>query len=291
MSLTQVPIELKNRNVSVTCAAWTPWIMTNGDKIYQFEGKRPHIGIDSCGIFMVDKHSNIGVALQWGPDSIDPITGAVVSPQSAVADDAGTAFRRELHRYKFGNAPGQHWACFCRGKAQTSLQGDGAKFARSLHDLLDPATTQDVLALIQKPVGMTGCGYLKVKQKVLDPKEWLVDGEVHNGAHFPLCIFIVAEGHRSDKAWLIRKEKAAARKTEKNKAWRETHRSRPPTFSSHRPSSVFPPPPPFSVLSSVVPPRPVQQPIGSEACGSQDVPQSRRQFFLPQSLALLSTQR
>ena len=109
MSLTQVPIELKKRNVPVTCAAWTPWIMTNGDSIHQFQGKRPHIGIDSCGIFMVDTHSNIGVKVQWGPDSIDPITGAVVPPQSAVADDAGTAFRRELHAYNFGCCPGQHW--------------------------------------------------------------------------------------------------------------------------------------------------------------------------------------
>ena len=265
--------------------------MTNGDSLHQFQGKRPHIGIDSCGIFMVDPHSNIGFKLQWGPDSIDPITGAVVSPQSAVADDR-TAFRRELHGYKFGNAPGQHWSSFCRGKARTSLQGDGANFARSLHDLLDPATTQDVLARIQKPGGMTGCGYLKVKQKVLDPKEWLVDGEVHNGAHFPLCIFTVAEGHRSEDAWRTRKEKAVVRKKEKNQAWRASRRSGPPTFSSHSPSSVFPPPAPFSVLSPVVPPPPVQQPIGSEASGSQDVPQSRQPLvILPPQLAALATRR
>ena len=264
--------------------------MRNGENIYQFEGRRPHIGIDSCGIFMVDKHSNIGVALQWGPDSIDPITGAVVPPQSAVADDAGPAFRRELHAYNFGNTPGQHWTCFCSGKEHASLQGDSAKFARSLHDLLDPATTQDVLALIQKPAGMTGCGYLKVKQKFMDPKEWLVDGEVHNGAHFPLCIFTVAEGHRSEKKLLERKEKAVARKKEKEKEKKGFSRRYPDP--SHRHLFGFPPPAPLRVLSPVVPPPPAQQPIGSGACGSQDVPQSRQPLVtLPPKLAALATRR
>ena len=286
MSLMQVPNELKAHNVFVSCAAWTPWCMTNAWST-EFPGRSPDIGIDSCGIFMVDKGHNTKVTLQWGPDSIDPITGAAVPAQSAVADDnAGTAFRRELHRYERGNAPGQHWTCYCQGKAQTSLPGSGANFERSLHDLLDPATTQDVLDRIEKQVGMTGCGYLEVKQKVLDPNEWLVEGTPHNGAHFPLCISTHNTGHRSEVAHAKRSAKANGKKDRK-----ACPGASPPLSSV--PSSVgAPPSPPSRALSSVVPPPPVQQPIGSEASGSQDVPQSRRTpHILPPALAALHVPR
>ena len=266
MSLTQVPIELKKRGVFVTCAAWTPWCMADGAEIAEYAGKSPHIGVDSCGIFMVDQDHNMKVSVQWGPGSIHPITGAAVPAQSAVAgDNADTAFRRELHQYHRHNAPGQHWSCF-----KIWLPGDGANFERSLRDLLDPATTPEELELIEKPVGMMGCGYLRVRQKVLDPNEWLVQGKPHNGAHFPLCIFTQNESHRSDDARQRRDAQRKARAPQRgdHKGWRGASRR----YSDS--------PPPFSVLSSVVPPPTVQQTIGSEASGSQDVPQSRQQPFI-----------
>ena len=63
MSLTQVPIELKKRNVFVTCAAWTPWYMKNGADIIEIACKSAHIGIDSCGTFMVDQQRNMKVTV------------------------------------------------------------------------------------------------------------------------------------------------------------------------------------------------------------------------------------
>ena len=64
MAFIQVRIELKKRNVLVTCAAWTPWRMGNAASIPEFRGKDPPIGHDSCGIFMVGP--DIEVKVQWG---------------------------------------------------------------------------------------------------------------------------------------------------------------------------------------------------------------------------------
>ena len=65
MSLTQVPIEINKRGVFVTCAAWTPWWMANAAAVAEFARKSPPIGVDSCGIFMVDQAHNIEVSVQW----------------------------------------------------------------------------------------------------------------------------------------------------------------------------------------------------------------------------------
>ena len=73
------------------------------------------------------------------------------------------------------------------------------------------------------------------------------------------------EGHRSDTAWQRRdaQRKARARQRGDHKGWRGAN----------------PSPPPARYLA-VVPPPPAQQTIGSEASGSQDVPQSRQQPFI-----------
>jgi len=113
---------------------------------------------------------------------------------------------------------------------------------------------------------------LRVRQKVLDPDEWLVQGTPHNGAHFPLCIFTHNESHRSEAAWLKRDARQQARK---KTGWRGAgarYSDLPPTFRS----------------GSVT----LTRYSCSQASGSQDVPQSRQQpFILHPSLALLSIRR
>lgn len=161
MCLIQVPIELKKRNVLVTCAAWTPWWMGSAASLSEFRGKDPPIGVDSCGIFMVGP--NIEVKVQWGPSTI-PILTAVAGAEPTLPtlpdDKPETWWRRVLGHYDRNQAPGQHWSCY-----KTSLPGDRRDFARSLHDLLTPATSQNDLDVIPKRGGSFYRAYLRVKQK------------------------------------------------------------------------------------------------------------------------------
>ena len=56
-------------------------------------------------------------------------------------------------------------------------------------DLLTPSTTEETLEALQAKKAGVHCPYLRLRQKGMDKKEWLVDGQIHNGAHFPLCVF------------------------------------------------------------------------------------------------------
>ena len=139
MAFIQVRIELKKRNVLVTCAAWTPWWMGNAARLPEFRGKDPPIGHDSCGIFMVGP--NIEVKAQWGPSAI-PILTAVAGAEPTLPtlpdDKPETWWRRVLHHYGRDCAPGQHWSCY-----KTSLPGDRKDFERSLRDLLTPSNVAE----------------------------------------------------------------------------------------------------------------------------------------------------
>ena len=59
-----------------------------------------------------------------------------------------------------------------------------------LVDLLTPTCTKEDLAAIERNSEWHFCPYLRVRQKKMEKNEWLLpSGEIHNGAHFPLCIF------------------------------------------------------------------------------------------------------
>jgi hypothetical protein len=58
-----------------------------------------------------------------------------------------------------------------------------------LTDLLTVSTPPDNLQEKKPRPGKHFCPYLRLKQKDMDKTEWLVDGVMHNGAHFPLCVF------------------------------------------------------------------------------------------------------
>ena len=266
MAFTQVRSELKQRKVLVTCAAWTPWLMGDAASIPEFRGKDPPIGHDSCGIFMVGP--DIEVKAQWGPSAI-PILTAVAGAEPRLPelpnDKPDTWWRRVLHTYDRRSAPGQHWSCY-----RPTQPRDGIDFARSLHDLLTPATSQTDLDLIPKRDGSFYRAYLRVKQKPLDPREWLVQGAPHNGAHFPLCIFFGNSTWRSKEKQIERSAKGRGRHVGGGGGGRGPGGG----MGGGRGSGVGcngPPPPPVARIiapfTGTHPPHcpaPVQQPIGSQ---------------------------
>ena len=74
--------------------------------------------------------------------------------------------------------------------------------------LLQQSTPQSDLDAIPKRRGSYYAAYLKIKEKNMRAKEWLVNGEMHNGAHFPVVAFTANSSHRSEKK---AKERAAKR--------------------------------------------------------------------------------
>ena len=85
------------------------------------------------------------------------------------------------------NCPGQHWACY-RSQKENEAACD-KDLTQRMVDLFTPSTLDETLEAVQAKKTGVHCPYLRLRQKPLDKNEWLVDGEIHNGAHFPLCVF------------------------------------------------------------------------------------------------------
>jgi hypothetical protein len=81
-----------------------------------------------------------------------------------------------------------------------------------LRDLLTLSTTTDELESIPRRAGVCYCAYLRLKQKPMDRREWLVEGNMHNGAHFPLCVFTCNARARSQEAEQERARKRNSKK-------------------------------------------------------------------------------
>ena len=86
--------------------------------------------------------------------------------------------------------------------------------------------------------------------------EWLVDGKVHNGSHFPLCTFTHNASHRSKES----QEKRAARvskiiqgKTPKNSRSRGREDSRSRGWGPHAPTDPPPVPPHGAYVAECLP--------------------------------------
>jgi len=184
MSLTEVPKQLGKRGIKVDCVAWYPW-QRDEQHFRQDEhaGIGAHrLGFESCGIFYIG--GKVQVSMPWSLTMIEALT--------AVAGDD------ELHVYHSQNAPGQDWNCY-RSKKYREKATDKNLHAR-LHDLLTPSTTEDELLSIPHRGKSSYCPYLRLWQQPLAQKEWLVNGELPNGAHFPLCVFThkrSAEAHHA----------------------------------------------------------------------------------------------
>ncbi len=205
MSLTEVCKQLRMRNIDVSCAAWYPWLHT------ETEVHGSKLGFDSCGIFYIGGAAE--VTPLYGLDQLSKLT-------AVAGEELHEELFLEMDEYKGVNVPGQHWSSYRQGhKNQTNEEKN---LMARLTDLLTPATLPDDLP--EKVYGKT-FPYLRMKQKKLDQKEWLVSHvncfnervtEIHAGAHFPLCIWTASTGHRSTEAAIRRAGKNAQRRLEKD---------------------------------------------------------------------------
>ena len=135
----------------------------------------------------------MGVTMNWMLTDINILT--------AVADDMErlcSEKQRELDLHDGFSCPGQHWADY---RSQKYLESDAEKDLRQrLVELLTLSTTQEELDMLPRGKNKY-CPHLRFKQKKMDLAEWLVDGKMHNGAHFPLCVFTHnASGRSKEKA-------------------------------------------------------------------------------------------
>jgi hypothetical protein len=178
MSFTEVPKQLRSRGILCDCVAWYPWLHVK-------EGSDSKLGFDSCGIFYIG--GGVEVSTPWSLKHIDDLT--------AVAGNDGST---SLDKYEGSNVPGQPWTSY-RSKKLNEKDED-KHLADRLRDLLTPSTTPAELAELPPRAGVWYCAYLRLKSKTMERNEWLVDGTMHNGAHFPLCVFTNNARARSQQA-------------------------------------------------------------------------------------------
>ena len=203
MSLTEVCKQLRARGISCNCVAWYPWQKPPNDREAAVAGMdEQRLGIDSLGVFYFGWGSsrNVEISTPWSLHHIDILT--------AFAGD-----HKDLDVYEGGNHPGQPWDCYRSVKYKETC-ADKDLEAR-LHDLLWLSLTPDQLESIQPREGVYYRAYLRLKQKTTDQKEWLVDGEMHNGAHYPLCVFTHNSGGRSQEAQERRRHRRGWRSEER----------------------------------------------------------------------------
>jgi hypothetical protein len=198
MSFTEVPKQLRSRGIICDCVAWYPWQKARVMETAAVAGDHTlgqRLGFDSCGIFYIG--GCVQVSTPWSLQHI-PILAAVAGDQE------------DLDVYQGENVPGQPWHCY-RSKAHQETPADKNLMAR-LRDLLTLSTTTDELQSIPPRAGVCYCAYLRLKQKPMDRREWLVEGNMHNGAHFPLCVFTCNARARSQEAEQERARKRNSKK-------------------------------------------------------------------------------
>ena len=211
MSLTEVCKQLRQRQIHCDCVSWCPWLLgrevkgqTNDEITTTIEKQR--LGFDSCGIFYIG--GQVEVIMDFGFSAIEDLI-AVAEDRAAEGQANPQDFPKELLAklpvFEGMNYPGQLWPCY-RSEHNTELPHKKDLRAR-LMDLLSSSTTPEERANIQKRHGASCKPWLKLKGKGLKQSEWLVEGEMHQGSHFPLVIFTDNEGHRSAEAESRRKMK------------------------------------------------------------------------------------
>jgi len=204
MSLTEVPKELRSRGIKCDCVAWYPWQRRGPQAKGEIQSEQK-LGIDSCAIFYIG--GNVTARLQWGFDGIPKL--------AAVADGEETP--RGLDSYRGSNVPGQSWTCYRSIKHQETPKDKD--LIKRLETLLEPSTTQASLRELERSDQRNSecCPYLRLVEKRLDISEWLVGDEIHNGAHFPLCVFTENARARSEEAI----QRRAIKKQMRMRQWKE----------------------------------------------------------------------
>jgi hypothetical protein len=197
MFLTQLVPTLRSRGFDIVCIAWYPWLHDS------LKCNNQALGFDSCGIFWVGS-KNCQITMPWNISHLPILT--------AVAGDTQGFFQeqqKKLDVYRSPNVPGQHWRCYRIKKTECEADKD---LAARLRDLLTPQVIQNYLDALPKRNNSLYCPYLRFKQKNMTKEEWLVNGEVHGGAHFPLCVWTNNARARSVEGEEKREEKRRAKK-------------------------------------------------------------------------------
>ena len=187
MTVTKVPVQLRSRGILCDCVAWYPWQQPRVPFDHSSQGTsmaavaaRQKLGFDSCAIFYIG----------GGAEVVTPWSLRDVAYLCDVEGDDDY-----LDVYPGNNPPGQPWTCY-RGKRFDETPQE-KNLGDRLTELLTLTTTRRELESIRPREGVGYCQYLRLKQKAMDREEWLVDGSVHNGAHFPLCVFTKNASARS----------------------------------------------------------------------------------------------
>jgi hypothetical protein len=141
----------------------------------------------------------VQVFLHWGLNQMDILTAVADNMQEQHADEDS----QTLDMYCGTNYPGQHWACY-RSRALKE-PSDHKNLKDRLEDLLRPSTTEKQLRSVTKETKY--CPYLRFTDKTMDMSVWLVENEVSEGAHFPLCVFTNNARSRSRAKAFLRSKK------------------------------------------------------------------------------------
>ena len=210
MAVTQVIPRLKTLGIIADCAAWYPWVH-QGKSLH-----RQRLGFDSCAIFYIG--GTVEIRLQWDLSAIDLLTA--VAEETAVAEGANPAVaaaaNQRFDEYRAEAHPGQHWGCY---RSVRYNENDGEKNLQDrLEELLTPSTPPATLEQMRwtnrwcRP-------YLRLKQKTMSREEWQVGNDIHQGAHFPLCVFTGNQGWRSKEGEQKRAHRARIYREKKLKYW------------------------------------------------------------------------
>ena len=195
MSLTQVVPRLRKQGLQIDCCSWYPWLHTE---------KKEHgsaLGMDSCAIFYIG--GNVSCDMPWQIDCLPDLLQKAAGPQSRRDEEGHMGTEgRWLDTYSGNNVPGQMWNCY---KSKRNEKSGQCTLKEKLEDLLRPSTTKNQLGELTKAKEKNMLpAFLRLKQKPLDKKEWLVNpetGQNHHGAHFPLFMVTRNSGHRSEQSF------------------------------------------------------------------------------------------
>ena len=144
----------------------------------------------------------VEVTPTWGLSDVPFLT--------AVAGNEKGGEEKALDVYSGSNVPGQPWSCY---RSVARKESDTIKSLEArLNELLTPSTAVADLQALYEARQRKYCPYLRLNQKPMDRSEWLVEGEMHNGAHEPLCVFTKNAGHRSLAAEVRRGQRSRAKR-------------------------------------------------------------------------------
>ena len=157
MSLTEVPKQLRSRGINADCCAWYPFKHIN-------PGGSVHSEQRSSTPMGIDSLAIFYIGSQ-----------AQIAPSYGLADVLDfTAVAANLPVYEGENVPGKHWSCY-----------------RS------DATQQIERIRPRAEVGRPSDAHMHAPKKIWTRSRETPSGEIHNGAHFPLCIFTKNSSARS----------------------------------------------------------------------------------------------